>query len=67
MENKPLVLKAIYVLLFFFFIASPAPAKELIIAFFDDIPPYVMNNGKDGLEPEIIREALKHKGYIIKD
>ncbi len=66
MENKPLAFKAIYVLLILFLIASPALAKELIIAFSYDIPPYVMNNGKDGLEPEIIREALKHKGYIVK-
>lgn len=40
-------------------------AEELEIAFSYDIPPYVMDNGTKGLEPEIVKEALKYKGHIF--
>jgi len=38
-------------------------AEELEIGFSYDIPPFVMNNGTDGLELEILREALKYRGH----
>lgn len=44
-------------------ISPPVHAKELVIAFSDDIPPFVTDKGKAGLEIEIVREALKYKGH----
>ncbi len=41
-------------------------ARELVIAFSDDIPPFVMDNGTKGLEIDIMRAALGHKGYSFK-
>ncbi len=43
----------------------PVCAKELVIAVSDDIPPFVMDKGKGGLEIEIIREALGQKGHTF--
>jgi len=42
---------------------SLATAKELEIAFSYDIPPFVMNNGTEGLEVDIVRKALSYQGH----
>lgn len=41
-------------------------AKELVIAFGIDKPPFVFGQEQRGLEIDILREALKYKGYTIK-
>ena len=48
------------------FAASSGFSKELIIYFTDDIPPFVMNKASDGLEVDIVREALKYKGHTFR-
>ncbi len=44
-------------------VASRTQAEELVIAFSLDAPPYVMDEGKTGIEIEIVRAALAPKGY----
>jgi len=43
-----------------------ANAKELIIGFTYDIPPYIADNATSGLEIDIVRDALKYKGHTFK-
>ena len=43
-----------------------ANAKELIIGFSYDIPPYIADNATSGLEIDIVRDALKYKGHTFK-
>jgi polar amino acid transport system substrate-binding protein len=45
---------------------SPLFAEELEIGFSFDIPPYVMNKGTEGIELEIVREALKYKNHTFR-
>jgi len=40
-------------------------ADQLVIAFSLDTPPYVMDHGKSGIEIDIVRTALKLKGYTF--
>lgn len=40
-------------------------AKDITVAFTDDIPPFIMKNATQGLEVDIIRAALKHKGHSM--
>jgi len=54
-----------FVVPIFFCLCGSAHAKELVIAFSHDIPPFVTDNGKGGLEIEIVAEALKHKGHTF--
>jgi polar amino acid transport system substrate-binding protein len=42
-----------------------ARAEELVIAFSLDTPPYVMDEGKTGIEIDIVRAALAPKGYTF--
>lgn len=44
---------------------SPAQAKELVIAFSLDTPPYVMDEGTTGIEIDIVRAALAPQGYTF--
>lgn len=46
--------------------ALACQAKELVIAFGIDKPPFVFGQEQRGLEIDIVREALKYKGYTIK-
>ena len=46
-------------------LASRACAAELNIAFSLDTPPYVMDEGKTGIEIDIVRAALAPKGYTF--
>jgi len=52
--------------LFFIFIRQPVIAKELIIAVGLALPPYVIAESNTGMELDIVREALKVKGYHLK-
>lgn len=45
---------------------SLARAEELVIAFSLDTPPYVMDKGTSGIEIDVVRAALKPKGYSFK-
>lgn len=48
-------------------VTSPlANAKELLIGFTYDIPPYIAEKATSGLEIEIAREALNHKEHTFK-
>ncbi len=40
-------------------------AEELVIAFSLDTPPYVMDEGKRGIEIDIVRAALAPQGYTF--
>lgn len=44
-------------------LGSLLTAKEMVIAFTGDIPPYIQDNAQTGLEVEIVREALAVKGH----
>lgn len=59
------VLRAICLLLAWLAAAS-CQAKELLIAFGKDRPPYVYDEDKRGLEIDIVRAALQPKGYTIR-
>jgi polar amino acid transport system substrate-binding protein len=51
----------------FMFVLSPKlQAAELTIAFSVDTPPYAMEKANSGIEIEIVRAALKHKGHSFK-
>lgn len=43
-----------------------ANAKELVIGFTYDIPPYIIKDATSGMEIDIVRDALKHKGHTFK-
>lgn len=51
--------------LFALALASDTRAEELVIAFSLNTPPYVMDEAKSGIGPEIVRAALKPKGYTF--
>jgi polar amino acid transport system substrate-binding protein len=40
-------------------------ARELVIAFSVDTPPYVVDHARSGIEIEILREALRPHGYTF--
>lgn len=46
-------------------LAPQARADNLLIAFTLDTPPYVMDNARSGIEIDIVRAALKPKGYTF--
>jgi polar amino acid transport system substrate-binding protein len=46
-------------------VCSTVQAKDLVIAFTPDTPPYVMDDGKTGIEIEIVRAALAPQGYTF--
>ncbi len=45
---------------------SSGYAKELLIAFGFDDPPFMMNKARGGIEVEVVREALKYVGHRFK-
>jgi polar amino acid transport system substrate-binding protein len=45
--------------------ATRLPAKELVIAFTLDTPPYVKDDAKSGISIDLVRAALKPKGYTF--
>jgi len=45
--------------------AESAQAEELVIAFSLDTPPYVMDEGKRGIEIDVVRAALDRRGYTF--
>lgn len=47
-------------------LAPVIQAKELLIAFGKDKPPFVYGTERRGLEIDIVRAALKYKGYTIQ-
>jgi len=49
-----------------YFHSTLAFSKELVIAFSYDIPPFVIDKGTKGMEIDIVKEALKHKGHTFK-
>lgn len=59
------VLASIFVVAFASFPSLAAP-KELTLAVGLAIPPYNIPETKSGIELDIVREALKNKGYTIK-
>lgn len=48
-----------------FVLIATVHAKELVIAFSTDAPPYDMDGGKAGIEIDIVRAALKPSGYTF--
>ncbi len=46
--------------------ATSARGEEIVVAFSLDAPPYIMDDGKHGIEVEIVRAALKDAGYSIR-
>jgi len=46
-------------------LSLPVSADPLVIAISNDIPPYVTDQGKGGIEIDIIKEALIHKGHTF--
>lgn len=40
--------------------------KDLVIGLTYDIPPYIIDHASYGIEIDVIREALKYKGYSFK-
>ncbi len=46
---------------------TSAQAKELIVATSLSIPPYIIKDSNSGIQLEIVREALKINGHIIKE
>lgn len=47
-------------------VLSHAFAKDITVAFTNDIPPFIMKNATEGLEVDIIQAALEHKGHSIQ-
>ena len=47
-------------------LSSLAAAREVLVVFGTDKPPFVFSEGKQGLEIDIVREALKHVGHTLK-
>ncbi len=66
--NSSTVKKSGQILVFFMllFSISNSYAKELLIAFTLDAPPFVINKGVDGIEVEVVREALKYTGHTFQ-
>ena len=56
----------VFVSCIFFLAGSHGYAKQITVAFTDDIPPFIMEKATQGLEVDIIQAALKHKGHAIK-
>ncbi len=57
--------KCLFILSFLFIgMSSDGYSKELTIGFTPDIPPFIM--GEEGLEVDIVRKALEHKGHTFK-
>lgn len=50
----------------FLFFSSVAYAEDVRVAFGMSIPPYVIADENRGIEYDIIKEALAHKGHILK-
>ena len=46
--------------------ALVARADELVVAFSLDAPPYIMDEGKRGIERDIVRHALEFKGHKFR-
>lgn len=67
MKQVKSVLSFLTIVLFIpLFAASLSFSKEIIVAFTDDIPPFIMEKASEGLEVDIIREALKYKGHTFR-
>ncbi len=69
MENFIFKTSLRYVTLFLLISVFATPvccSREIIVAFTDDIPPFVMNNASEGLEVDILREALKYKDHTFR-
>ncbi len=47
-------------------VVASSRGKELVVAFSLDAPPYIMDGGKAGIELQIVRRALKLKGYTVR-
>jgi len=55
-------------ILLLFMLLSPAicSAKEVVMAFSQDIPPYIFQKDNNGIEIDIITAALAQKGHTLK-
>ncbi len=50
----------------FFFVSCLANGKEVLMAFSQDIPPYIFQQQNKGIELDIISAALAYKGHTLK-
>lgn len=46
--------------------ALPAGAAEVRMAFGDNLPPYILVGSGSGIEVDIVREALAHRGHVLQ-
>jgi polar amino acid transport system substrate-binding protein len=46
-------------------VAPDVQSEELVIAFSLDTPPFVMDKAKSGIEVDIVRDAMKRRGYTF--
>ena len=53
-------------LLFMLFSSAICSAKEVVMAFSHDIPPYIFQKENKGIEIDIITSALAQKGHTLK-
>lgn len=54
------------IILFSALLSSMAHSKEILMAFSQDIPPYIFQKHNKGIEIDIIAAALAHKGHTLK-
>lgn len=53
-------------LIMLFLLPGPVFSEEVVVGFGIDKPPFVIGSSRAGLEIDIFREALAHKGHTLK-
>ncbi|MDL2354454.1 MAG: transporter substrate-binding domain-containing protein [Pseudomonadota bacterium] len=49
-----------------FWLAIPAGAATVRMAFGDNLPPYILVDSSAGIEVDIVREALAYRGHVLE-